>query len=170
MLRRAKLCGEFATVRVTTVVTAVSIAAAAMTMAIVPATPASAALAKSSVCKAYSAEEKRQAKASAALEKEIASGSWATIKKDLLAAVNSDVGAEKEFAGFVRSASPNVKSAARVILGLDASFKKIIERSTSLITYESGINEAEQTPKVKAAESLLDQYTTSLCGSTTAAG
>ena len=54
-----------------------------------------------------------------------------------------------------------------MVLKLDGSFKSVIQNSTSLTQYESGITAAESTPKVKAALAVLDAYTTKLCGSTT---
>jgi hypothetical protein len=153
MLNRAKLCGALLAVVVAT--------------AVLPVATASATLAKSSVCKAYKTEEAKQLKSSSALVKDVESGNWAVIKKDLLATFNGEAGAEKEFADYLSGASSKVKSAAAVVLKLDGSFKTIIQNSSSLTAFESGITAAEGTPKVTAALKVLDAYTTKLCGATT---
>lgn len=153
MLNRAKLCG--------------ALLAVVMAMAVLPVATASATLAKSSICKAYKTEVAKQLKSSTALAKDVESGNWAVIKKDLLATFNGEAGAEKEFANYLSGASSKVKSAAAVVLKLDGSFKTIIQKSSSLTAFESGITAAEETPKVTAALKVLDSYTTKLCGTTT---
>jgi hypothetical protein len=153
MLHRAKLGAALLTV--------------GMTMAIIPITTASATVAKSSVCKAYSAEEAKQLKASDGLEKDIASGNWASAKKAMLSTFTSEASAEKQFAAYLNGASAKVKAAAAVALKLDNSFKTIISNSSSLTQFESGITAAESTPKVTAALKVLDAYSAKLCGTTT---
>jgi hypothetical protein len=153
MLSRAKLCAALLTVVVA--------------MAVLPAATASATVAKSSLCKSYKSEETKQLKASTALGKDIESGNWASIKTALLATFKGEAGAEKEFAAYLNGASAKVKSAAAVVLKLDGSFKTIIQNSSSLTQFETGITAAESTPKVKAALAVLSTYTTKLCGSTT---
>jgi hypothetical protein len=155
MLFRAKLYGALLAVAV------------ALPLAVLPAATASATVAKSSLCTAYKSEENSQSKASNALAKDIESGNWASIKKALLSSFNGEAGAEKQFAAYLSGASAKVKAAAAVILKLDGSFKTIIQNSNSLTSFESGITAAESSPKVKAALSTLDSYTTKLCGSTT---
>jgi hypothetical protein len=153
VLYRAKLCG--------------ALLALVVAMAVLPVATASATLAKSSICKAYKSEEAKQLKSSTALAKDVLSGKWAVIKKDLLATFNGEAGAEKQFAAYLSGASAKVKSATAVVLKLDGSFKTIIQSSSSLTAFESGITAAEATPKVKAALKVLDAYTTKLCGATT---
>lgn len=154
MLSRAKLCAALLTV--------------AVAMAVLPAATASATVAKSALCSSYKSEESKQSKASTALEKDVESGNWASTKKDLLATFKGEAAAEKQFAAYLNGASAKVKSAAVVVLKLDGSFKSIIEHSTSLTQYESGIGAAEKSPKVTAALDVLGTYTANLCGSTTA--
>ncbi len=153
MRSRAKLCAALLVVVVT--------------MAILPAATASASLAKSSVCKAYKSEVSKESKATNALTKDLESGNWASIKTALLATFKGEAGAEKQFAAYLNGASAKVKAAAAVVLKLDGTFKSVIQNSTSLTQYESGITAAESTPKVKAALAVLDAYTTKLCGSIT---
>jgi hypothetical protein len=153
MLARAKLCLALLGIVVAT--------------AALPVASASATLAKSSICKVYGSQVTQESKASAALEKKIESENWASIKKALLIAVNGDRGAEKQFAAYLSGASAKVKAAVAVVLKLDASFKSIIERSTSLTGYETGVTTAESSPKVTAALAVLSAYTTKLCGSIT---
>jgi hypothetical protein len=139
--------------------------AVGLALTLVPAVTASATVAKSSLCKAYNAEVNQQSKGSASLAKEMESGKWSSIKKALLATFAKEANAEKEFSVFLNGASAKVKAAAGVALGLDNSFKSVIQRSTSLQQFETGITAAESTPKVKAALNVLDNYTKSLgCG------
>jgi len=153
MLTRAKL--------------SVALLAATVGLAVLPAATASATVAKSSICAAYKSEEGKESKASTQIGKDMESGNWASLKKALLSTFKSEAGAEKEFTAYLNGASAKVKTAAAVILKLDGSFKTIIQNSTSLTQFESGITAAESTPKVKAALDVLDTYTTKLCGSTT---
>jgi hypothetical protein len=132
-------------------------------MAIVPVTTASATVAKSSICKAYTAEQNKQLKASSALEKDITSNNWSKVQKALLSTFSSEASAEKEFAAYLNGASAKVKAAAAVALKLDASFKTVVQKSTSLTQFETGITAAESTPKVKAALSVLEAYSNKLC-------
>jgi hypothetical protein len=151
MLRRAKI--------------GIGTLAVGMALTLVPAATASATVAKSSLCKAYNAEVKQQSKGSAALAREMASGKWSAIKKALLATFSKEANAEKEFSVFLNGASAKVKAAANVALGLDNSFKSVIQHSNSLAQFETGITAAESTPKVKAALNVLDNYTKGLgCG------
>jgi hypothetical protein len=152
VLSRAKLCG--------------ALSALVVAMAVLPVAAASATLGESSICKAYKAEETKDVKASAALAKDVDSDKWAVIKKDLLAAFKGEAGAEREFDAYLNGASAKVKSAAVVVLNLDSSFKSIVENSSSLTAYETGVAAAEGTPKAKAALKVLDSYTTTLCGAT----
>ena len=153
MRSRAKLCGALLAVVVAT--------------AVLPVATASATLARSSVCKAYETEKAKEAKSSTALDKDVESGNWALIKKDLLAAFKGEADTEREFAGYLGSASSKVKSAAAVVLKLDSSFKSIAQSSSSLSAYEAGITAAESTPTVRAALKVLDAYTAKQCGTAT---
>jgi hypothetical protein len=141
--------------------------AIAMAVAVVPAATASATIEKSSVCKAYKAEENKQLKASANLTKVYESGNWSKIQKALLSTFQGEANAEKEFDVYLNGASSKVKNAAQVALKLDSSFKSVIQKSTSLAQFETGITAAESTPKVKAALNVLDAYSAKLCGTTT---
>jgi len=136
-------------------------------VAVMPAVTASASIAKSTVCKAYTAEENKQEKSESGLEKVYESGNWSKIQKALLSSFSSEASAEKSFDAYLNGASSKVKAAAAVALKLDNSFKSVIQKSTSLTQFESGITAAESTPKVKAALKVLDAYSTKLCGSTT---
>jgi hypothetical protein len=139
----------------------------AIAVAVVPVATASASSGGSSICKAYKAEETKEVKASAALAREEDSDNWTVIKKDLLATFKGDSGAEEQFDAYLSGASSKVRSAAAVVLKLDGTFKTIAQSSSSLIAYETGISEAQETPKVKAALKVLDSYTTALCGAAT---
>jgi hypothetical protein len=152
MRSRAKLCGVLSALVV------------AMAAAVVPAA-ASAASGRSSICKAYNAEETKEVKASAALAKDVNSDNWTVIKKNLLATFKGESGAEQQFDAYLSGASAKVRSAAVVVLKLDATFKTIAQSSSSLTVYETGIRAAE-TPKVTEAEKVLDSYTTARCGAT----
>jgi hypothetical protein len=161
MRSRAKWCGALA---VLVVVVAVVVALA---VAPVPVAAASAASGRSSICKAYKAEETKDVKASAALAREDNSGNWTVIKKDLLATFKGESGAEEQFDAYLSGASSKVRSAAAVVLKLDATFKTIAQSSSSLTAYETGISQAQETPKVKTALKVLNSYVTALCGATT---
>jgi enterochelin esterase-like enzyme len=132
-------------------------------MALLPVTTASATIEKSSLCKAYNAEVKQQKKGSVALGKEMASGSWSSMQKVLLGTFDKEANVEKQFATLLSGASAKVKSAITVALQLDNTFRSIIQHSTSLAQFQSGITAAESTPKVKAAEKVLVNYTKGLC-------
>jgi hypothetical protein len=155
MLRRAKL--EFGTL-------AVGVALAMTTaLTLLPATAASATLEKSSLCKAYTAEVKQQSKGSAALGREMAaSGKWSSMQKALLGTFDNEASAEKQFANRI-GGSAKVKAAVAVALQLDNTFRSIIQHSTSLSQFQSGIQAAESTPKVTAAEKVLATYAKGLC-------
>jgi hypothetical protein len=133
------------------------------TMAVIPVTTASATIAKSSICKAYTAEQNKELKASNALEKDITSSNWAKVQKALLSTFSGEASAEKQFAAYLNGASAKVRAAAAVALKLDASFKTVVQKSTSLTQFESGITAAESTPKVKAALNVLEAYSNKLC-------
>jgi hypothetical protein len=153
MRSRAKLCG--------------ALSALVGAMAVVPVATASATPGGSAICKAYKAEETKEVKASAALAREDDSDNWTVIKKDLLATFKGESGAEEQFDAYLSGASSKVRSAAAVVLKLDGTFKTIAQSSSSLTAYETGISEAQETPKVKAALKVLDSYTTALCGAAT---
>ena len=154
MRSRTKLCGALSALAV----------AVAATAAVVPAA-ASAASGGSSICKAYKAEEKKVVKASAALARADDSGNWTVIKKDLLAEFKGESGAEEQFDAYLSGASSKVRSAAAVVLKLDGTFTTIVQSSSSLTAYETGVSEAQDTPQVKSAFKVLDSYTTRMCGS-----
>lgn len=136
--------------------------AVGMALAVVPAATASASVEKSSICKAYKAEESKQTAASTKLATEMESGNWSAVKKALLASFNSEANAEKSFDGYLNGASSKVKAAASVVIKLDNTFKSVIQKSSSLTQFEAGITSAESTPKVKSALAVLDAYSTSL--------
>jgi hypothetical protein len=155
MLRRAKL-------GVGTLFVGVALAVA-MALALLPAATASATVERSSLCQAYNAEVKQQQKGSVELGKEMASGKWSSMQKALLGTFNNEANAEKQFATLIGGASAKVKVAVTVALALDDTFRSIIERSTSLAQFQSGITAAESTSKVKSAEKVLVNYTKGLC-------
>ena len=136
-------------------------------MAVWPAASASAGVDKSSICQAYQAEVKKQTSASTKLQKVIEGGSWTTIKKAMLSTFTQETADETKFNGYLKGASSKVKAAAAVALKLDASFKPIIAKSTSLKQFEAKIGAAESTAKVKSALTVLNAYSTTLCGSST---
>ena len=139
-----------------------AVMAIGMALAVVPAATASAGVEKSSICKVYTAEQTKQTKSEAGLNKVYASGKWSKIQKALLSTFSTEANAEKSFAVYLSGASSKVKSAAAAILKLDNSFKSIIQKSTSLTQFESGITAAEATPKVRSALAVLDAYTAKL--------
>lgn len=139
-----------------------------LALAVVPAVTASASVNISSICKAYKGEVAKSTKGTASLTKAMESGNWPVIQKKLLSIFNGEASSEKEFAAFLSGASAKVKAAAAVSLSLVSKFKTIIENAKSLTQFEQGITAAESTPKIKAAEKVLDSYTTKLCGSITA--
>jgi hypothetical protein len=149
MLRRARL--------------GMGMLALGLTLALLPAVTASATVEKSSLCKAYQTEVTKQTKASGTVAKEMESGKWSSIKKALLSTFNSEANSEKQFNSLLNGASAKVKAAAAVALQLDSTFKKVIQKSTSLQQFESGITAAESTPKVTAALKVLDNYSKSIC-------
>jgi hypothetical protein len=138
-----------------------------LAVAVLPAATASASIERSSICKAYKAEETKSINAGAALGKDIESGNYAAIKKALLATFNGEANSEKQFLAVLNGASAKVKAAAAVSLKLVNQFKSIIEKSTTVAQFEAGITAAESSPKIKAALTVLDAYTTKLCGAVT---
>jgi hypothetical protein len=137
-----------------------------LALAVVPAVTASASINTSSICKAAKVEAAKSAKGSASLGKAMESGNWPVIQKKLLSIFNGEAGAEKAYASVLSGASAKVKAAAAVSLSLVAKFKTIIQNAKSLAQFESGITAAESSPKIKAAEKVLDSYSTKLCGGT----
>jgi hypothetical protein len=151
MLRRAKL--------------GVGMLAVGVAMALLPAATASATIEKSAICKAYTKDVNEQSKGSSALAKEMASGKWSVIQKALLGEFSREESSEKDFTAFLSGAPAKVKAAANVALGLDDKFKSIIQHSTSLQQFETGVTAAERIPKVTAALGVLDNYAKTLkCG------
>jgi hypothetical protein len=151
MLRRAKL--------------GVGTLAVGLALTLAPAVTASATVAKSAICKAYTSEVNKQTKGQSALTKDIESGKWSSIQKALLSTFNAEASAEKGFTAYLNGASAKVKAAANVLLGLDNKYKSIIQHATSLQQFETGIGAASQTPKVTAALNVLDNYAKTLkCG------
>jgi hypothetical protein len=151
MLRRAKL--------------GVGMLAVGVGMALLPAATASATIEKSAICTAYTKDVNEQAKGSAGLAKEMASGKWSVIQKALLGEFSRDEKYEKDFTAFLNGAPAKVKAAANVALGLDNKFKSIVQNSTSLQQFETAITSAERIPKVTSALAVLDKYAKSLkCG------
>ncbi len=132
-------------------------------MAVVPPTTASATIAKSSICAAYAVARHKEIAASNAIEEDIASGSWAKVQRALLSTFSNEASAEKQFAAYLSGASSTVRAAAAEGLKLDASFKTLIRKSSSLEQFESGITKAESTPKARAAVNLLAAYANKLC-------
>jgi hypothetical protein len=135
-----------------------------LALAVIPAVTASASIYTSSICKAAKAEEAKSAKGTASLTKAMESGNWPVIQKKLLSIFNGEAGAEKQLANALSGASAKVKAAAAVSLSLVSKFKTIIQNAKSLTQFETGITAAESSPKIKAAEKVLDNYSTKLCG------
>ena len=134
-------------------------------LALLPAATASATIEKSALCKAYTTEVNQQSKGESGLAKEMESGNWPAVQKALLATFGKEASEEKAFAGYLNGASAKVKAAAVVAEQLIGKFKTVIQRSTSLAQFETGITAAETSPKFTAAEKVLDTYTKSLgCG------
>jgi hypothetical protein len=159
MLRRAKL--GVGTLVVGTALALVS--AATLTLALPPEARASAAIAKSSLCKAYTAQTKQQEEGSAALGKEMALPDWPSAKKAVLATFDKEANTERKFATMLNGASSKVKAAVKVALQLDDRFRTIIEHSTGLAQFQAAITKAESTPKVAAAEKVLVNYIKGRC-------
>ncbi len=143
--------------------------AVGVALALLPAATASATSAtvgKSALCKAYTTEINQQTKGESGLVKEMESGNWPAVQKALLSTFGKEASEEKAFAAYLNGASAKVKAAAVVAEKLIGQFKTIIQRSTSLAQFETGITSAESNPKFTAAEKVLDSYTKSLgCGS-----
>jgi hypothetical protein len=139
--------------------------AVGVALALLPAATASASIEKSALCKAYSTEVNQQTKGAAGLAKEMESGNWPAIQKALLATFGKEASEEKLFAAYLNGASAKVKAAAAVTEKLIGQFKTVIQHSTNLTQFETGITSAEENPKFTAAEKVLDSYTKSLgCG------
>jgi hypothetical protein len=139
--------------------------AVGVALALLPATTASASIEKSALCKAYTAEVNQSTKGASGLAKEMESGNWPAIQKALLATFGKEASEEKAFAVYLNGASAKVKAAAVVTEKLIGQFKTVIQKSTNLTQFETGITSAEASPKFTAAEKVLDNYTKSLgCG------
>jgi hypothetical protein len=157
MLRRAKLGVE------THVVCAALLSASTVVLALLPAATASATVAKSSLCTAYTAQTKQQQEGSAALGKEMALPKWSSAKKAVLATFDEEANAERKFATMLNGTAAKVKAAVKVALQLDDQLRSIIEHSTGLAQFQSAIIKAESAPKVTAAEKVLVNYIKSRC-------
>ena len=159
MLQRAKI--------------ALGVAAVGMTMALVPAVSASAGVAsvtsvrslqENSICKAYQANTKAEEKQDTpAYTKALETGNWSAIQKLLLSSFKTESSASKALTSALGSAPGNVKSAASVIFKFDGTLKGIVQKSTSMTQFTSGITAAESAPKVKSALATLDAYSQKLC-------
>jgi hypothetical protein len=143
----------------------ISLLAIGMVLTLVPAVTASAEVEKSAICKAYTADVNLQSKGSAALAKEMESGTWSSIQKALLTTFSNEASAEKDFSTYLSGAPAKVKAAANVVIALDNKFKSIIQHSSNVEQFEGSITKAEQLPKVNAALRVLDNYAKTLnCG------
>jgi hypothetical protein len=140
-----------------------------LALAVMPAATASASIESSSICKVYKSEVAQSTKTSTKEAKLMESGNWKGIQKYLLSTFKTEAVTEKEFASVLNGASAQVKAAAQVSLGMVAKFKTVVQNSTSLTQFETGITAAESTPKVTAALKVLDAFTTKLCGTVTPA-
>jgi hypothetical protein len=134
-----------------------------LTLAFLPAAKASATAAKSSLCKAYTAQTKQQQEGSAALGKEMTLPDWPSAKKAVLVTFDKEANAERKFAAMLNGASAKVQAAVKVALQLDDRFRTIIEHSTGLAQFQTAITKAESTPKVAAAEKVLVNYIKGRC-------
>ncbi len=154
----------------------IGIAALGMAVALVPAASASAsvsgvdavhsvsALGISSQCKAYKADGEAAEKADgSALVKAIESGNWADAQKALLSSFNNETSAEKTVLGTLSHSPSSVKGALAVVLKFDGTIKSIVEKSTSLTSFETSIGSAETAPKLKSAEKTLSAYFDKQC-------
>jgi hypothetical protein len=159
MLQRARLGVG------THVVCTALLSASTLALVLLPAATASATVAKSSLCKAYTAQTKQQQEGSVALGKEMESPNWPSAKKAVLTTFNQEANSEKKFAALLNGAPAKVKAAVKVALQLDKRFRTIIEHSTGLAQFRSAITEAESTPKVTAAEKVLVNYIKGVCDS-----
>jgi hypothetical protein len=139
--------------------------AAGVALALLPTATASATIEKSAICKAYTTEVNQETKGESGLVKDMESGNWAAAQKALLATFGKEASEEKAFAVYLNGASAKVKAAAVVEEKLISQFKTVIQQSTSIAQFETGITTAETNPKITAAEKVLGSYTkTKGCG------
>jgi hypothetical protein len=142
----------------------------ALALAVVPTMTASAALESSSICQAYQAiAAQESSKSATALAKDLEAGKWPVIQKAMLSAIKGEINPEKELVSALNGASAKVKAAARFGLAQVGKLKTIVENSKSEGRFETADIALESSPKFKAAENVLDRYTTKLCGSITPA-
>jgi uncharacterized protein YyaL (SSP411 family) len=140
----------------------ISIAGMGAGLALSPVLPAGAS--KGGLCALNKQAEAVSTKAETNMTKAIESGNWATVKKDLLAAISQESGAEKTAIAALSSAPGKVQSAGAVMIRFAGNQKSIIQNANSLTKFESSEQAAEESPKIANAEKVLSAYYVSKCG------
>jgi hypothetical protein len=118
----------------------------------------------SAICTAYNAEQANSGEASGKLQNVMeADSKWPAIQKAALSTFSSQQGAERHLASTLSSASAKLRAAVTVSIQLYSTFESIVKSSKSLFQFERRLDAAEASPKVKAADKVLDSFT-KLCG------
>ncbi len=154
----------------------IGIAVAGIGLALVPSLGASAAIDKatkgsnpdSSLCKIIKSNAGASAKSTAAgnqAVKYVESGNWTAAKKAYLSSFASEGAVDKAMTSAVSRAPSSVRTAVVVLVAYQGTVKGIVQKSSSIATFESATNAAAKNPKFVSAESALSKYITGQCGS-----
>jgi hypothetical protein len=105
-----------------------------------------------------------------AIEKAIAggaTGSFASLRQELLTELNVPLKSEGAALAALKSAPANVQAAMKNLISFDSTFRSAIANSTSLAQLEGSFASiAAGAPALQADATTLTNYVTSLCGST----
>jgi hypothetical protein len=104
-------------------------------------------------------------KQEAALAKAMESGNWKAVQKQLVSLTSQASKLEQELLSALSSAPAKVKAAAQESIKLIPLEIKAMKKSTSVAQFESALTKATSGPKIQHAESVLEAYDTSQCGS-----
>jgi hypothetical protein len=131
-------------------------------LAVLPVAPiaasASATIATSAICEAYKAEVAKSGQDIGTLTTVEESGKWPAIRKAVLSVYSSEVSLEKRFASTLSGASAKDKAAVAVTIQLFDTYKSIVRSSKSLGQYDNRLEAAASSPKVNAADKILNHY------------
>jgi hypothetical protein len=100
-----------------------------------------------------------------ALAKAMEAGNWKVVQKELLSLQTQTGKLEQELTSALSSAPAKVKAAAQEAIKIVPLELKAIKNSTSEAQFEAAITKATGGAKFSHAESVLEAYDTSQCGS-----
>jgi hypothetical protein len=122
------------------------------------------------ICTDVKGSQTSSASLAPGLEKAFASGatgSFASLQQALLAVLNAPIKAEGEALSALSSAPANVQAAMKGIIGFYGSFKSAVSSATNMTQLEQSLRSLGTNPALQADAMTLENYVTSLCGTTT---